>query len=226
MRAKLTIALFALFIGTIASADKEADKEADEEVVKAPIPAHDPELINRLAQSLSADHGNVDRFDAEVWLRVSDDRLAKYLKNRDLRLNLLRLVYREAQAQKLDPDLVLAVMQVESRFERFAVSSAGAQGLMQVMPFWRLEIGRDQDNLTDPETNIRYGTTILAHYLERSKGDMVDALGRYNGSRGKLWYPELVLTAWRRDWRNKSWGELPALRLSCSTYALRACLYQ
>ena len=186
----------------------------------------DPELVARLATSLSQEHSQSDRYDAEVWLRVTEPRLARFMTKRKQRLALLRLVYREAKVQQLDEDLVLAVMQVESRFDRFAVSSAGAQGLMQVMPFWRLEIGRDQDNLTDPETNIRYGTTILAHYMDRADGDLVDALGRYNGSRGKLWYPELVLTAWRRDWRNKSWGELPALRTSCSNYPLKACLYQ
>ena len=188
--------------------------------------AADPALITRLAETLSAEQEQPDRFHAEVWLRVSEPRLAKYIDRRDARLDLLKLVYVESERQGLDPDLVLAVMQIESRFDRFAVSSAGAQGLMQVMPFWRLEIGRDQDNLTNAATNVRYGTTILAHYLERASGDLVDALGRYNGSRGKLWYPELVLTAWRRDWRNKSWGELPALRDSCSRYALRACLYQ
>ncbi len=186
----------------------------------------DPELVARLADSLSEEHDSADRYDAEVWLRVTEPRLARFLEDRDDRIHLLRLVYREASVQKLDADLVLAVMQVESRFDRFAVSSAGAQGLMQVMPFWRLEIGRDQDNLTDPETNIRYGTTILAHYMDKASGDLVDALGRYNGSRGKLWYPELVLTAWRRDWRNRSWGELPNFRASCKTYPLRACLYQ
>ncbi len=188
--------------------------------------ALDPLLIQRLAASLSADHDNADRYDAEVWLRVTEPRLARYLDDREDRIRLLRLVFREASLQKLDADLVLAVMQIESRFDRFAVSSAGAQGLMQVMPFWRLEIGREQDNLTNPETNIRYGTTILAHYMDIASGDLVEALGRYNGSRGKLWYPELVLSAWRKDWRNKSWGELPQLRESCSNYPLRACLYQ
>jgi soluble lytic murein transglycosylase-like protein len=126
----------------------------------------------------------------------------------------------------LDADLVLAVMQVESAFDRYAISRVGAQGLMQVMPFWRLEIGRPQDILTDMDTNIRYGTTILAHYLVVSNGDLVDALGRYNGSRGKLKYPEKVVSAWRRAWRHKSSEELPELRTSCANYGLRACRYQ
>lgn len=186
----------------------------------------DPALIEKLAASLADTHQQPDRFDAEVWLRASEQRLARYLDSSEERLALLKLVYREAHRNALDADLVLAVMQVESAFDRFAISRVGAQGLMQVMPFWRNEIGRPQDNLTDVETNIRYGTTILAHYLEVSNGDLVDALARYNGSRGKLNYPELVVSAWRRQWRHKTSAELPALRASCSNYGLRACRYQ
>ncbi len=117
-------------------------------------------------------------------------------------------------------------MQVESAFDRYAISSVGAQGLMQVMPFWRNEIGRPRDNLTEMETNIRYGTTILAHYIEVSNGDLVDALARYNGSRGRLKYPEKVVGAWRRVWRHKSSDELPELVSTCQTYALHACRYR
>jgi soluble lytic murein transglycosylase-like protein len=186
----------------------------------------DPALIERLAHSLAADHDAVDRFDAQVWLHASEQRLARFLDDHDERIELLRIVYREAHRQNLDADLVLAVMQVESAFDRFAISRVGAQGLMQVMPFWREEIGRPQDNLTDVATNIRYGTTILAHYLEVADGDLVDALARYNGSRGRLKYPELVVSAWRRVWRNKTAAELPALQASCRAYGLRACRYQ
>jgi len=186
----------------------------------------DPALIEKLAVSLAASHGEEDRFDAEVWLRASEQRLARFMKDDAERLDLLNTVYREANRHQLDADLVLAGMQVESAFDRFAISRVGAQGLMQVMPFWRMEIGRPQDNLTDLETNVRYGTTILAHYLEVSKGDLVEALGRYNGSRGKLKYPELVVSAWRRVWRNKTSNELPELLRSCSAYGLRACQYQ
>jgi soluble lytic murein transglycosylase-like protein len=186
----------------------------------------DPVLIEKLAASLAAAHDEPDRYEAEVWLRASEQRLVRYLEDHDQRLEILQLVYREAMYQGLDADLVLAVMQVESAFDRFAISRVGAQGLMQVMPFWRNEIGRPQDNLTDVETNIRYGTTILAHYLEVSKGDLVDALARYNGSRGRLKYPELVISAWRRVWRNKTADDLPELQASCSQYGLRACRYQ
>ena len=186
----------------------------------------DQDLRDRLARNLAQQIDHIDRFDAEVWLKVSDRRLTKYLDKPQERLNLLRFVYGEANRQKLNPDLVLAVMNIESHFDRYAISSAGAQGLMQVMPFWRMEIGRPQDNLTHMETNIRYGTVILAHYMDVAKGDMVEALARYNGSYGKLKYPNKVITAWRRTWRNQSWGELPALRDACAKYGMRACRYQ
>ncbi|MEM7000006.1 MAG: transglycosylase SLT domain-containing protein [Pseudomonadota bacterium] len=185
----------------------------------------DQALVDKLATAMSADHNSLDKFDAHVWLKVSDQRLKRYLKRQDDRLTLLRVVYREALKHNLDPDLVLAVMQIESAFDRYAISRVGAQGLMQVMPFWRLEIGRPQDNLTELETNIRYGTVILAHYLDVSKEDLVEALGRYNGSRGRLKYPEKVIKAWRTRWRNKTWADLPQLQASCANYSLRACQY-
>jgi soluble lytic murein transglycosylase-like protein len=186
----------------------------------------DPLLRDRLAQNMAASHDTIDRFDAQVWLQASDQRLQRYLPSQTERLDLLQLVYREASRQTLDPDLVLAVMQIESAFNRFAISRVGAQGLMQVMPFWRLEIGRPQDNLTHVETNIRYGTVILAHYIDIADGDLVDALARYNGSRGRRKYPEKVVAAWRKTWRNKTRDELPALQASCLNYGLAACRYQ
>ncbi len=185
----------------------------------------DPALIARLAASLADTSDTGDRFDAEVWLKASEQRLAKYMDHHDKRLNLLKIVYREAHRQQLDADLVLAVIQVESRFDRFAISRVGAQGLMQVMPFWRLRIGRPQDNLTDMQTNIRYGTTILAYYLQQAGGDLVDALSRYNGSRGRLQYPDRVVMAWRRVWRNKTRADLPQFQASCESYGLQACRY-
>ena len=186
----------------------------------------DPELLESLATSMAEQYQDTDRFEAEVWLRASEQRLARYIDDHDERLTLLQTVYREANRHQLDADLVLAVMQVESAFDRYAISRVGAQGLMQVMPFWRLEIGRSQDILTEMDTNIRYGTAILAHYLAVSNGDLVDALGRYNGSRGKLKYPEKVVGAWRRVWRHKSSEDLPALQSSCANYGLEACRYR
>ncbi|MGE0622821.1 MAG: transglycosylase SLT domain-containing protein [Pseudomonadales bacterium] len=186
----------------------------------------DPVLLDKLAETLAASHGETDRFDAQVWLMASEQRLTRYMEDPGERLELLQLVYRESQRTDLDPDLVLAVMQVESHFDRFAISRVGAQGLMQIMPFWKNELGRPLDNLTEVETNIIYGTTILAHYLEVSRGDLIDALARYNGSRGRLDYPELVVAAWRKVWRHKSSSELPELLAGCRNYGLRACRYQ
>jgi len=188
--------------------------------------AMDSELLTKLAHTLAADEGAIDHFDAQVWLLASDQRLERFMDDHQSRLDLLHLVHREANRQNLDPDLVLAVMQVESAFDRFAISRVGAQGLMQIMPFWREALGRPQDNLIRADTNVRYGTTILAHYLEQSGGDLIDALARYNGSRGRLDYPELVIGAWRKVWRNKPSSELPQLISGCSSYALKACRYQ
>ena len=185
--------------------------------------AADQALLDALAANLAAQSPAVDSFDAEVWLLASDTRLARYVKDSAERRRILTNVFAEAGKQGLDPDLVLAVMHVESYFDPYAISRVGAQGLMQVMPFWRRELGREQDNLTHIETNIRYGTTILAHYLERADGDLVDALARYNGSRGRLKYPELVINRWRRFWQNRRLEEQPELARSCSDYALDAC---
>ncbi len=199
---------------------------ATSSVQASEMPAVDSTLLEKLAQTMAKQHANTDRFDAEVWLVASEQRLQRYVQPYAARLELLETVYRESQRQALDADLVLAVMQVESAFDRYAISRVGAQGLMQVMPFWRDEIGRTQDNLMIAETNIRYGTTILAHYLQIADGDLVDALARYNGSRGRLDYPELVVTAWRKVWRNKTSADLPELLSSCANYGLHACRYQ
>jgi soluble lytic murein transglycosylase-like protein len=115
---------------------------------------------------------------------------------------LLRRIHAAATASKLPPELVLAVIEVESHFDRFAVSKAGAQGYMQVMPFWREEIGRPDDNLTDPETNLRYGCHILQFYIDREGGNLRRALAAYNGSLGSNRYPDKVFRAWRQRWRN------------------------
>lgn len=222
----LTILIVSLLAVQVSAAD---DAVADLALVTESLPSApdaDQALLDKLASTLAATHAETDRFDAQVWLMASEQRLSRYLDDKTERLTLLQLVYREAHRTELDPDLVLAVMQVESHFNRYAISRVGAQGLMQIMPFWRAELGRPLDNLTDVETNIIYGTTILAHYLEVSKGDLVEALGRYNGSRGRLRYPELVVSAWRKSWRHKSSSELPELLSSCANYGLKACRYQ
>ncbi|MFC0269447.1 lytic transglycosylase domain-containing protein [Kushneria aurantia] len=160
-----------------------------------------PALIQRLAGALATTTAHEgDRFDTTVWLTDMSARLRPWLESRDERLALLEKIHREAARAGLDRQLVLAVIDVESRFDREALSSAGARGLMQVMPFWKTEIGRREDNLFDPATNLRYGCTILAFYLEREDGDITRALARYNGSLGESWYPERVMARLDHHW--------------------------
>lgn len=160
----------------------------------------DLELRNELKRAVSISSFE-DRFEAEVWLLDMSERLKPFIKDRNKRLALLKLVHQEASKASLSPELVLALIQTESSFDRFAVSSVGAQGLMQVMPFWKDVIGRPQDNLTDIATNLRYGSTILSHYLDKEKGNLTRALARYNGSLGKTWYPERVYNNWEKHWQ-------------------------
>jgi soluble lytic murein transglycosylase-like protein len=139
--------------------------------------------------------------DGRRWLAEMDRRLAKRIPDRKQRLELLRTVQYEATRARLDPQLVLGVIEVESGFRKYAVSKAGARGYMQVMPFWVKLIGQQGHNLFHLRTNIAYGCAILRHYLDIEKGDYFRALGRYNGSLGKPEYPNLVLGAWRGRWK-------------------------
>lgn len=157
-------------------------------------------LRDFLQKTLQEEHSFTDRFEAEVWLLTQSTALSRFIKDKEERLSLLKAVHREATLAQLNPDIVLAVIQVESAFEPYAISSVGAQGLMQVMPFWRKEIGRDDDNLTHVLTNLRYGCRILQHYLQREKGNLMMALARYNGSYPKTWYSERVMDAWKNRW--------------------------
>ena len=115
-------------------------------------------------------------------------------------MTLLTRVHQEASRAELSPELVLAVIEVESNFDRYAVSVAGALGLMQIMPFWQEEIGRPDDNLLHLDTNLRYGCTILKFYLDKEQGDLRRALGRYNGSLGQRKYPNKVIDELTRKW--------------------------
>ena len=162
----------------------------------------DQELRQYLATSLASYPEFKDRFDAEVWLVDMSGRISPFISDPELRMNLLRKVYHHANHFKLQPGLVLSVIEIESGFNPYAVSSAGAQGLMQVMPFWRKELGRESDNLTDIDTNLKYGSAILSHYLKKEKGNITRALGRYNGSLGKYRYPTKVYKAWDSRWRS------------------------
>lgn len=162
---------------------------------------NDEQLRQFLQLTINQASSFKDRFDAEVWLVTMSGKMQafKSIENTD-RMRILKTVHKEATLAKLKPELVLAVIEVESRFDHFAVSRVGAQGLMQVMPFWKDEIGRPQDNLTSIETNIRYGCRILQYYLQREKGNVRFALARYNGSYGQSWYSERVMNAWRDRW--------------------------
>lgn len=163
----------------------------------------DPKLRKLLAEAIAAADSFEDRFDAEVWLVDMSSRLQKFVADEQHRLTLLRGIHREASRVKLVPELVLAVIEIESRFDHFAISRSGAQGLMQVMPFWLKEIGHADDNLVDINTNLRMGCTILKYYMDMEKNDLHKALARYNGSYGSKVYSNKVLDALRLNWHKR-----------------------
>ncbi|MEN9464758.1 MAG: hypothetical protein RL217_939 [Pseudomonadota bacterium] len=162
--------------------------------------AVDPELREALKIAVNNNDSFDDKYEAEVWLLDVSTRLKRWMPDDKKRVEFLRILHSEAARAGVQPELVLAVIQIESAFERFAISSVGAQGYMQVMPFWKKEIGRPSDNLMHEQTNLRYGCTILRHYLNKEKDDFIRALARYNGSLGRTKYPEKVLLAWERHW--------------------------
>ena len=134
------------------------------------------------------------------WLGGASERLKRQKPEWSVRQEFLQTLWYESRRAGLDPSLVLGLVQVESNFRKFAVSSVGARGYMQVMPFWTRVLGDgDAGKLFHMQTNLRFGCVILRHYLDREKGDLFLALGRYNGSRGKAPYPNAVLGA-RRQW--------------------------
>ncbi len=140
------------------------------------------------------------KLDEVEWLSAMSRRLMNRIPDHRTRIAFLKSVHYEASRAGLDPQLVLGLIQVESAFKKYAVSTAGARGYMQVMPFWVKLIGAKGDNLFDMRKNIRYGCTILRHYLDLEKGDLYRALGRYNGSLGQPQYPRAVESAWKRQW--------------------------
>ena len=160
----------------------------------------DPELREALRIAANESPSFVDRFDGEVWLTDMARRLERQVGDPEERIRILTLVHMEANRVELPPELILAVIEVESNFDRYAVSVAGALGLMQVMPFWLDEIGRPDDNLLHTDTNLRYGCTILRFYYDKEEGDLRRALGRYNGSLGKRKYPNKVIDKLSKKW--------------------------
>jgi soluble lytic murein transglycosylase-like protein len=134
------------------------------------------------------------------WLGEMSERLKKRKTETQIRIEFLETVWYEAKRAGLEPGLVLGLIQVESGFRKYAISTAGARGYMQVMPFWTRVIGDgNASTLFHMQTNLRFGCVILRHYLDREKGDLFLALGRYNGSRGRAEYPNAVFAA-RRQW--------------------------
>jgi soluble lytic murein transglycosylase-like protein len=160
----------------------------------------DPKLRQLLTEAINSSESFDDRFHAEVWLLDMSNRLKRFVKDEQTRLDMLKQIHLEASRAGLQPELVLAVIEIESHFDSYAISKAGAQGMMQVMPFWLDEIGRPEDNLIVMKTNLRMGCTILKYYMDMENGDLHEALARYNGSKGSRVYSNKVLDALRKHW--------------------------
>jgi soluble lytic murein transglycosylase-like protein len=161
----------------------------------------DPMLRAVLLQAVAEAESFDDRFTAEVWLSDMSRRLANQVPDTDERLYILKTVHQQATRAELPPELVLAVIDIESDFDRFAISSASALGLMQVMPFWVNELGHsDKNMLFDIEFNVLLGCRILKYYLEMEDGDLIQGLARYNGSTGRRWYSDRVIERLRTKW--------------------------
>lgn len=158
-----------------------------------PTGTPEPELRARLAEAFTAAGSFEDKYEAQVWLLDYSTRLERYMADERQRIDFLRRVHAEAKRARLEPELVLAVIHIESRFDRHAISYAGAVGYMQIMPFWLIELGQKGENLFKSEINLRMGCTILRFYLDKENGDVFRALARYNGSLGRAEYPTKVL---------------------------------
>jgi soluble lytic murein transglycosylase-like protein len=163
----------------------------------------DPELKTLLQKIIGSSDCFADKFESEVWYKTMEPRLVRLVPTHEERVEILDHVYCEAKRDpslQLPPDLVLALIEVESRFDRWAVSPAGAVGLMQVMPFWPRQLGV-QNQLVQVAPNIRMGCEILRYYLRVENRNWSRALARYNGSVGRNTYPALVMQRWQRAWR-------------------------
>jgi len=165
-----------------------------------PLSASVQASLSKSISDRAADSRFLETPAARTWIAEMSRRLARKIPDQEYREDMLGSVYYEASRAGLEPDLVMGLMEVESGFRKYAVSSAGARGFMQVMPFWVDLIGTPEHNLFHLRTNLKYGCTILRHYLDIEKGDLFRALGRYNGSLGRAEYPNLVLAAWKNHW--------------------------
>jgi soluble lytic murein transglycosylase-like protein len=161
----------------------------------------DPELRELLLTAIDEADSFEDRFDAEVWLTDMSRRLSRQVPDAAERLLILQTVHRHATHVKVEPELVLAVIDIESNFDRYAISSASALGLMQVMPFWVPQLGyKDKNVLFQIDVNVLLGCTILKYYLDMERGDLIRGLARYNGSTGRRVYSDKVIERLRKKW--------------------------
>ena len=185
----LTTVLFLLIVNALAITHVYADTQTV-----------DPKLRQLLTEAINSSDSFDDRFHAEVWLLDMSNRLQRYIKDEKTRLAMLKHIHMEAARSDLQPELVLALIEVESHFDTYAISKSGAQGMMQIMPFWLDEIGHPDDNLIDMKTNLRMGCTILKYYMNMEKNNLHKALARYNGSAGSKVYSNKVLIALQKHW--------------------------
>ncbi len=163
-----------------------------------------PSVVTVLSQAISdspVPARYAESLQVRTWLNAMAPRLATRIPDARERSEFLATVHYEASRAGLDPQLLLAVIQHESGFKKYAVSMAGARGYLQVMPFWTKLIGSNEHNLFHLRTNLRYGCVILRHYLDMEGGDLFRALGRYNGSLGRPEYPDAVLANLNRFWQ-------------------------
>ena len=189
---KILAGLFLLFFSALAQAGAQ---------IYEPLSASVKAVMQRAVSDQAAPRlAFASETEGKAWLAAMAGRLEKRMPNRKERDDFLTTVHYEATRAGLDPQLVLSLIQVESAFKKYALSTVGARGYMQVMPLWVKVIGAKDHNLFHLRINLRYGCTILRHYLDIEKGDYFRALGRYNGSLGQAEYPELVMRAWRGNW--------------------------
>ena len=189
MRRTTIAAILLLAACALSGADARADRQMD------------PELRGVVAAALEPTRCFGDKYERAVWFAIMEPRLTRYVADASEREQILHSVHCEAKRVNIPPELVLAVMDVESRFDRYAVSSAGAVGLMQVMTFWPRELGMTNDQLVRIPDNVRMGTTILGYYLRKERGNYQRALQRYNGSLGRPKYSDLVLDRLASRWQ-------------------------
>jgi hypothetical protein len=196
--------LVASAICALASQPAKAGNQQEEQLAASVRAA----LHRSVSDAAPAEIPIKDAAERSLWLAEMSHRLVKRVPNLNARRELLTAIHYEATRAGLDPQLVLGLIQVESGFNKYALSKAGARGYMQVMPFWVDTIGSKEDNLFHLRTNLRYGCAILRHYLDLEKGNLFFALGRYNGSRGRAEYPQRVRKAWQNTW---AWVAPPAI---------------